>query len=117
MKEKNCVKIDYSNVYFKFFFSSNQALHNKYLINEEKGNINGLPCGSDFGSPVFPYLAIGGYNSSLNDYWSGQALIMSFINVNVENTKSEEFARVMAWERAFVKKMIDVKDKGLCFKI
>lgn len=49
---------------------------------------------------------------SINDYWSGEALIMSFINVNVENTKSEAFARVLAWEGAFLAKMKSVSEEG-----
>ena len=81
------------------------ALHDKFLTNDAEGIVNGLPCGSDFGSPIFPYLAIGGYNGTVNDYWTGQALIMNFINVNVEDKNSEEFAKVTAWEAAFLEIM------------
>jgi Niemann-Pick C1-like protein 1 len=67
------------------------SLHNRYLVNEELGVNVGLPCGSDFGSPIFPFLAIGGYNASLNEYWTGEAIIMNFINNNMVDTKSDEF--------------------------
>jgi len=82
-----------------FLSQTPSSLFNKFLVNEEAGINTGLPCTSDFGSPVFPYLAVGGYNSSVDNYWTGQALILSFINRNIENTYSEAFARVAAWER------------------
>ena len=80
-------------------------MHNKYLVNEELGVNVGLPCGSDFGSPVFPYLAIGGYNATENLYWTGEALIMNFINRNVQDTKSDAFKAVTAWEGEFLEIM------------
>ena len=73
------------------------ALTNKYYGLE--------PCGADFGSPVFPFLAIGGYNATTEQYWEGEALILSYINRNVEDKFSDEFYKVEAWEGAFLKLM------------
>jgi Niemann-Pick C1-like protein 1 len=82
---------------------SPSSLGNKFLVNNEDNFINGLPCAGDFGSPIFPYLAFGGYEEE--DYWNGEAMIFNFINSNVEDKESEQFARVMAWEGEFIKIM------------
>ncbi|CBY14228.1 unnamed protein product [Oikopleura dioica] len=87
----------------------NICLGNKFLVNIDDNFINGLPCAGDFGSPIFPYLAFGGYEEE--DYWNGEAMIFNFINSNVEDKESEQFARVMAWEGAFIKIMEDQAPK------
>ena len=73
------------------------ALTNKYFNLE--------PCAGDFGSPIFPYLAMGGYNGTAEDYWNGNALIVSFINANIEDKKSDAFFKVEAWEGEFIEIM------------
>ena len=80
------------------------ALTNKYYGLE--------PCGADFGSPVFPFLAIGGYNATTEQYWEGEALILSYINRNVEDKFSDEFYKVEAWEGAFLKLMKKAVDEN-----
>ncbi|CAG5080501.1 Oidioi.mRNA.OKI2018_I69.PAR.g9618.t1.cds [Oikopleura dioica] len=88
---------------------SPSSLGNKFLVNIEDDFVNGLPCAGDFGSPIFPYLAFGGYED--DDYWNGEAMIFNFINSNVEDKDSEEFARVMAWEAEFIDIMTEEAPK------
>ena len=45
---------------------------------------------------------------ALEDYYAGEALILSFINTNVEDKDSDAFKKVEAWETAFLSLMLNV---------
>ena len=44
----------------------------------------------------------------MEDYYAGEALILSFINTNVEDKDSDAFKKVEAWETAFLNLMKNV---------
>ena len=49
-------------------------------------------------------------NQALEDYYAGEALILSFINRNVEDKNSDAFKKVEAWETIFLDLMQNVTD-------
>ena len=48
---------------------------------------------------------MGGYNATLEDYWNGEALIVSFINSNVDDKTSAAFKKLSSCEGGFLEIM------------
>ncbi|XP_078467452.1 NPC intracellular cholesterol transporter 1 [Lampetra planeri] len=57
------------------------------------------PCLGTFGGPVFPWLALGGYDG--DNYNNATALVITFPVVNYHNN-SEKMAAILAWEQGFI---------------
>ncbi|XP_033828299.1 NPC1-like intracellular cholesterol transporter 1 isoform X1 [Periophthalmus magnuspinnatus] len=60
----------------------------------------GMSCMADYGAPVFPFLAVGGYNN--DDYTNAEALILTFSLNNFPRT-DPRFKVAMQWETEFLK--------------
>ncbi|XP_068167243.1 NPC1-like intracellular cholesterol transporter 1 [Antennarius striatus] len=60
----------------------------------------GMSCMADYGAPVFPFLAVGGYENE--DYTNAEALILTF-SLNNYPRGSTKFKVAMQWEREFLK--------------
>ncbi|XP_043938169.1 NPC1-like intracellular cholesterol transporter 1 [Protopterus annectens] len=59
----------------------------------------GLSCMADYGAPVFPFLAVGGYEDE--KYTEAEALILTFsLNNFLRNTNEYEYA--LLWEKQFL---------------
>ncbi|CAL1616254.1 unnamed protein product [Knipowitschia caucasica] len=61
----------------------------------------GMSCMADYGAPVFPFLAVGGYNSE-DDYTNAEALILTFSLNNFPRT-DPRFKVALQWETEFLK--------------
>ncbi|XP_037357485.1 NPC1-like intracellular cholesterol transporter 1 [Talpa occidentalis] len=61
-----------------------------------------LSCMADYGAPVFPFLAVGGYQG--NNYSEADALIMTF-SLNNYPSGDQRQAQAKLWEEGFLKKM------------
>ncbi|XP_062943834.1 NPC1-like intracellular cholesterol transporter 1 [Cynocephalus volans] len=61
-----------------------------------------LSCIADYGAPVFPYLAVGGYKGK--DYSEAEALIMTF-SLNNYAAGDPRLAQAKLWEGAFLEEM------------
>ncbi|KAJ8400104.1 hypothetical protein AAFF_G00401430 [Aldrovandia affinis] len=59
----------------------------------------GLSCMADYGGPVFPFLAVGGYENE--EYTTAEALILTF-SLNNYGRESPEFKLVEKWEQMFL---------------
>ncbi|KAI1900901.1 hypothetical protein AGOR_G00054610 [Albula goreensis] len=59
----------------------------------------GLSCIADYGGPVFPYLAVGGYENE--EYTTAEALIMTF-SLNNYPRDSLKYRLVQKWEQMFL---------------
>ncbi|XP_033015105.1 NPC1-like intracellular cholesterol transporter 1 [Lacerta agilis] len=59
-----------------------------------------LSCMADYGAPVFPFLAVGGYPEE--EYSEGQALILTF-SLNNFPPSDPRFDFAMLWEKQFLK--------------
>ncbi|KAM5171859.1 NPC1-like intracellular cholesterol transporter 1 [Mantella aurantiaca] len=59
-----------------------------------------LSCMADYGAPVFPFLAVGGYHDS--QYSESKALILT-ISLNNYDRSDPRFDYVMLWEEEFLK--------------
>ncbi|XP_063167385.1 NPC1-like intracellular cholesterol transporter 1 isoform X1 [Candoia aspera] len=59
-----------------------------------------LSCMADYGAPVFPFLAVGGYSGL--EYSEAQALILTF-SLNNFLSSDPRFDFVMLWEKHFLK--------------
>ncbi|KHJ43473.1 putative niemann-Pick C1 protein [Trichuris suis] len=57
-----------------------------------------MPCLSEYGGPVFPYIALGGFNGT--DYLSSTALVITYMVENYDNPQKNLAA--MDWEEKFV---------------
>ncbi|XP_017514095.1 NPC1-like intracellular cholesterol transporter 1 isoform X2 [Manis javanica] len=66
------------------------------------GTALALSCMADYGGPVFPFLAVGGYKGK--DYSEAEALIMTF-SLNNYLPGDPRLAQVKLWEGAFVEEM------------
>jgi hypothetical protein len=64
---------------------------------------NSESCMAESGSPVFPFLAVGGYEGE--EYTNSRALIMTFIVNNFADRNSEEFKKAEKWESKFLEIM------------
>ncbi|XP_071338508.1 NPC1-like intracellular cholesterol transporter 1 [Trachinotus anak] len=60
----------------------------------------GLSCMADYGAPVFPFLAVGGYEN--DDYTNAQAFILTF-SLNNYARDNPKFKVAMHWEKEFLK--------------
>ncbi|XP_072289389.1 NPC1-like intracellular cholesterol transporter 1 [Eucyclogobius newberryi] len=60
----------------------------------------GMSCMADYGAPVFPFLAVGGYNN--DDFTDAEALILTFSLNNFPRT-DPKFKVAMQWETEFLK--------------
>ncbi|XP_035246328.1 NPC1-like intracellular cholesterol transporter 1 [Anguilla anguilla] len=59
----------------------------------------GLSCMADYGGPVFPFLAVGGYQNE--DYTNAEALILTF-SLNNYQRGTPKFKLVEKWEQMFL---------------
>uniref|UniRef100_A0A8C5L4U1 NPC1 like intracellular cholesterol transporter 1 n=1 Tax=Jaculus jaculus TaxID=51337 RepID=A0A8C5L4U1_JACJA len=66
------------------------------------GTALALSCMADYGAPVFPFLAIGGYEGT--DYSEAEALVMTF-SLNNYPAEDPRLAQAKLWEEAFLKEM------------
>uniref|UniRef100_A0A7N8Y6M3 NPC1-like 1 n=1 Tax=Mastacembelus armatus TaxID=205130 RepID=A0A7N8Y6M3_9TELE len=60
----------------------------------------GMSCMADYGAPVFPFLAVGGYKN--DDYTNAQAFILTF-SLNNYIRDNPKFEVAMQWEKEFLK--------------
>ena len=58
---------------------------------------------ADSGSPVFPFLAVGGYDGE--NYANGSALILTFMVRNFEDRNTVNFKMAEGWETKFLEIM------------
>ncbi|EGW08630.1 NPC1-like intracellular cholesterol transporter 1 [Cricetulus griseus] len=66
-----------------------------------------LSCIADYGAPVFPFLAVGGYQGT--DYSEAEALIITF-SLNNYPADDPRMAQAKLWEEAFLKEMQAFQD-------
>ncbi|XP_059511972.1 NPC1-like intracellular cholesterol transporter 1 [Myotis daubentonii] len=66
------------------------------------GTALALSCMADYGAPVFPFLAVGGYKG--NDYSAAEALILTF-SLNNYPPGDPRLAQARLWEGAFLEEM------------
>uniref|UniRef100_A0A8C9BWG2 NPC1 like intracellular cholesterol transporter 1 n=1 Tax=Phocoena sinus TaxID=42100 RepID=A0A8C9BWG2_PHOSS len=66
------------------------------------GTALALSCMADYGAPVFPFLAVGGYKGK--DYSEAEALIMTF-SLNNYPPGDPRLAQAKLWEGAFLEEM------------
>uniref|UniRef100_A0A2K6MQ18 NPC1 like intracellular cholesterol transporter 1 n=1 Tax=Rhinopithecus bieti TaxID=61621 RepID=A0A2K6MQ18_RHIBE len=66
------------------------------------GTALALSCMADYGAPVFPFLAVGGYKGE--DYSEAEALIMTF-SLNNYPAGDPRLAQAKLWEEAFLEEM------------
>ncbi|XP_006166081.2 NPC1-like intracellular cholesterol transporter 1 isoform X2 [Tupaia chinensis] len=66
------------------------------------GTALALSCMADYGAPVFPFLAIGGYKGK--DYSEAEALILTF-SLNNYPAGDPRLAQAKLWEGAFLEEM------------
>ncbi|XP_047550697.1 NPC1-like intracellular cholesterol transporter 1 [Lutra lutra] len=80
--------------------------HFLYCVNApltfKDGTALALSCMADYGGPVFPFLAVGGYKGK--DYSEAEALIMTF-SLNNYEPGDPRLAHVKLWEAAFLEEM------------
>nr|XP_056716077.1 NPC1-like intracellular cholesterol transporter 1 [Euleptes europaea] len=68
-----------------------------------------LSCMADYGAPVFPFLAVGGYPGE--EYPEAQALILT-ISMNNYNSSDPRFDMVMLWEKRFLEIVQEFQQKN-----
>uniref|UniRef100_A0A2K6GTP5 NPC1 like intracellular cholesterol transporter 1 n=1 Tax=Propithecus coquereli TaxID=379532 RepID=A0A2K6GTP5_PROCO len=66
------------------------------------GTALALSCMADYGAPIFPFLAVGGYKGK--DYSEAEALIMTF-SLNNYPEGDPRLAQAKLWEEAFLEEM------------
>nr|XP_020748933.1 Niemann-Pick C1-like protein 1 [Odocoileus virginianus texanus] len=66
------------------------------------GTALALSCMADYGAPIFPFLAVGGYKGK--DYSEAEALIMTF-SLNNYAPGDPKLAQAKLWEGAFLEEM------------
>ncbi|XP_023414361.2 NPC1-like intracellular cholesterol transporter 1 isoform X5 [Loxodonta africana] len=80
--------------------------HFLYCVNApltfKDGTALGLSCMADYGAPVFPFLAVGGYKGK--DYSEAEALIMTF-SLNNYLPGDPRLAQVKLWELGFLEEV------------
>ncbi|XP_048195305.1 NPC1-like intracellular cholesterol transporter 1 isoform X1 [Perognathus longimembris pacificus] len=86
--------------------------HFLYCVNApltyKDGTALALSCIADYGAPVFPFLAVGGYQGM--DYSEAEALVMTF-SLNNYPAEDPRLAQVKLWEEAFLKEMQDFQQR------
>ncbi|XP_028269116.1 NPC1-like intracellular cholesterol transporter 1 [Parambassis ranga] len=60
----------------------------------------GMSCMADYGAPVFPFLAVGGYEN--DDFTNAEAFILTF-SLNNYARNNPKFRVAMQWEKHFLK--------------
>jgi len=70
---------------------------------------SGETCMAASGSPVFPFLAVGGYENE--DYSTGKALILTFMVRNFVDRNAPQFKKAEIWETAFLNILKDKEAK------
>ncbi|XP_006832319.1 PREDICTED: niemann-Pick C1-like protein 1 [Chrysochloris asiatica] len=101
----------------RFLLTANQTLlgqtaevgwrdHFLYCVNApltfKDGTSLGLSCMADYGAPIFPFLAVGGYKGK--DYSEAEALIMTF-SLNNYPSGDPRLAQAKLWESGFLEEM------------
>ncbi|XP_067857648.1 NPC1-like intracellular cholesterol transporter 1 [Heptranchias perlo] len=66
----------------------------------------GMSCMADYGAPVFPFLAIGGYEGE--DFTGAEALIMTF-SLNNYPSNNPKYEYVLLWEQEYLKILQEYK--------
>nr|XP_020019577.1 Niemann-Pick C1-like protein 1 [Castor canadensis] len=66
------------------------------------GTALALSCIADYGAPVFPFLAVGGYQG--DDYSEAEALVLTF-SLNNYPAGDPHLAQAKLWEEAFLEEM------------
>ncbi|XP_074144554.1 NPC1-like intracellular cholesterol transporter 1 [Sminthopsis crassicaudata] len=104
-----------------FLLTANQTLMGKtaevnwrdhflYCVNSpltfKDGTSLALSCMADYGAPVFPFLAVGGYTGE--DFSGAEALILTF-SLNNYPAGDPRLAQTRLWESHFLKVMKDFK--------
>ncbi|XP_036604933.1 NPC1-like intracellular cholesterol transporter 1 [Trichosurus vulpecula] len=86
--------------------------HFLYCVNSPLSFMDGtslaLSCIADYGAPVFPFLAVGGYTGQ--DYSDAEALLLTF-SLNNYPAGDPRLAQVQLWENHFLKVMRDFQDR------
>ncbi|XP_043836924.1 NPC1-like intracellular cholesterol transporter 1 [Dromiciops gliroides] len=72
------------------------------------GTSLGLSCMADYGAPVFPFLAVGGYTGQ--DFSGAEALILTF-SLNNYPAGDPRLAQAQLWESSFLKVMRDFQER------
>ncbi|XP_072917233.1 NPC1-like intracellular cholesterol transporter 1 isoform X2 [Hemitrygon akajei] len=73
----------------------------------------GMSCIADYGAPVFPFLAVGGYSGE--DFSQAQALIMTF-SLNSYSRDDPRFEFALLWEKEYLKILQQYKqNKSISF--
>uniref|UniRef100_A0A3B5M921 SSD domain-containing protein n=1 Tax=Xiphophorus couchianus TaxID=32473 RepID=A0A3B5M921_9TELE len=62
----------------------------------------GMSCMADYGAPVFPFLAVGGYKGQYDEYTNAEAFIMTF-SLNNYLRDNPKFKVALRWETEFLK--------------
>uniref|UniRef100_A0A3B3YZ81 SSD domain-containing protein n=1 Tax=Poecilia mexicana TaxID=48701 RepID=A0A3B3YZ81_9TELE len=62
----------------------------------------GMSCMADYGAPVFPFLAVGGYKSQCPNYTNAEAFILTF-SLNNYLRDNPKFKVALQWETEFLK--------------
>uniref|UniRef100_A0A665VGI9 SSD domain-containing protein n=1 Tax=Echeneis naucrates TaxID=173247 RepID=A0A665VGI9_ECHNA len=88
--------------HFLYCVSAPASLNDTTLLHD--------PCLGTFGGPVFPWLALGGYDGT--NYNNATALVITFPLNNYLND-SVRLERALAWEKEFIKFMKEFKNPNL----
>ncbi|XP_041848223.1 NPC intracellular cholesterol transporter 1 [Melanotaenia boesemani] len=88
--------------HFLYCVSAPASLNDTTLLHD--------PCLGTFGGPVFPWLALGGYDDT--NYNNATALVITFPLNNYLND-SVRMGKVLAWEKEFIRFMKDYKNPNL----
>uniref|UniRef100_A0A674N048 Niemann-Pick disease, type C1 n=1 Tax=Takifugu rubripes TaxID=31033 RepID=A0A674N048_TAKRU len=94
------VYADYHS-HFLYCVSAPASLNDTTLLHD--------PCLGTFGGPVFPWLALGGYDDT--NYNNATALVVTFpLNNNYDPAR---LGKTLAWEKEFIRFMKDYKNPNL----
>uniref|UniRef100_A0A8C9Z794 Niemann-Pick disease, type C1 n=1 Tax=Sander lucioperca TaxID=283035 RepID=A0A8C9Z794_SANLU len=88
--------------HFLYCVSAPASLNDTTLLHD--------PCLGTFGGPVFPWLALGGYDET--NYNNATALVITFPLNNYLND-SVRLGKALAWEKEFIKFMKNFKNPNL----
>ncbi|XP_072489852.1 NPC1-like intracellular cholesterol transporter 1 [Notamacropus eugenii] len=106
-----------------FLLTANQTLagrtaevnwrdHFLYCVNSplsfKDGTTLALSCMADYGAPVFPFLAVGGYTGQ--DYSDAEALLLTF-SLNNYPAGDPRLAQIRLWENQFLEVMKDFQNR------
>uniref|UniRef100_T1IKK3 SSD domain-containing protein n=1 Tax=Strigamia maritima TaxID=126957 RepID=T1IKK3_STRMM len=74
------------------------------------GNPTEPSCLGTYGGPIFPFVALGGFEET--DYFNATAAVITFLNNNYHNNP-DNMAKAMAWEQVYVQFMKDYKNPNM----